>query len=66
MQVHWLLDNVGNARNWPVHSGGDHGSHFIAVRNGWTKVIEDLGLQYDFVGRGQLRKASWVRVNTGY
>ena len=56
MQVHWLLDNVGNARKWPVHSGGDHDNHFIAVRNGWTKVIEDLGLQYEFVGRGQIEE----------
>ena len=56
MQVHWLLDNVDNARRWPVHSGGDHDSHFIAVRNGWTKVIEDLGLQYEFVGRGQIEE----------
>jgi hypothetical protein len=56
MQVHWLLDNVGNARKWPLHSGSDHYSHFIAVRNGWTKVIEDLGLQYEFVGRGQIEE----------
>jgi hypothetical protein len=56
MQVHWLLDNVGNARNWPLHSGGDHYSHFIAVRNGWSRLIEDLGLQYEFVGRGQLEE----------
>ena len=56
MQIHWLLDNVGNARRWPLHSGGDHDNHFIAVRNGWSKVIEDLGLQYDFVGRGQIEE----------
>ena len=56
MQVHWLLDNVENARKWPIHSGEDHYSHFIAVRNGWTKMMEDLGLQYDFVGRGQLEE----------
>ena len=62
MQVHWLLDNVGNARKWPVHSGGDHDSHFIAVRNGWTKVIEDLGLQYEFVGRGQVEQG---KLNNG-
>ncbi|MGA2985923.1 MAG: beta-galactosidase trimerization domain-containing protein [Terriglobia bacterium] len=61
MQVHWLLDNVGNARNWPVHSGGDHSSHFIAVRNGWTKTIEDLGLQYEFVGRGQIEEGKLGR-----
>jgi hypothetical protein len=56
MQVYWLLDNVGNARGWPLHSGRDRDCHFIAVRNGWTKVIEDLGLQYEFMGRGQLEE----------
>ena len=61
MQVHWLLDNVGNARRWPVHSGGDHNSHFTGVRNGWTKVIEDLGLQYEFVGRGQIEEGKLAR-----
>src|SRR2546427_4449809 len=43
MQVHWLLDNVGNARKWMSHSGGDRHSHFTGVRNGWTRLIEDLG-----------------------
>ena len=61
MQVHWLLDNVGNARKWPVHSGEDRHSHFIAVRNGWTKVIEDLGLQYEFVGRGQIEEGKLAK-----
>src|SRR5207302_10409141 len=47
MQVHWLLDNLQHAREWMLHSGGDRGSHFTGVRNGWTKLIEDLGLQYE-------------------
>jgi len=54
MQVHWLLDNVENARRWMLHSGGDRHSHFTGVRNAWTKLIEDLGLQYDFVGGRQI------------
>ncbi len=54
MQVHWLLDNVANARKWLTHSGEDRYSHFTGVRNGWTKLIEDLGLQYEFLGRGPL------------
>ena len=61
MQVHWLLDNVANARDWPLRSGGDHNSHFIAVRNSWTKVIEDLGLQYEFVGRRQVEEGKLGR-----
>ncbi|MGH9396853.1 MAG: beta-galactosidase trimerization domain-containing protein [Terriglobia bacterium] len=56
MQVHWLLDNVQFAREWMAHSGGYHNSHFTGLRNAWTKVIEDLGLQYEFVGRGQIEE----------
>jgi hypothetical protein len=54
MQVHWLLSNLKHAREWVAHSGGDRGSHITAVRNGWTKLIEDLGLQYNFVSNKQI------------
>jgi Beta-galactosidase trimerisation domain len=56
MQVHWLMDNLQHARKWMLHSGGDRGSHFTGVRNAWTKLIEDLGLQYEFVGAGQIEE----------
>ena len=65
MQVHWLLDNVANARKWLTHSGEDRHSHFTGVRNAWTKLIEDLGLQYDFVGRGQIKAGKLGRAKTG-
>ena len=61
MQVHWLLDNVQHARKWMLHSGGDRGSHFIGVRNAWTKLIEDLGLQYEFVGARQIEEGKLNR-----
>lgn len=61
MQVHWLLDNVPHARKWMLHSGGDRGSHFTGVRNGWTKLIEDLGLQYEFVGARQIEEGELTR-----
>jgi hypothetical protein len=54
MQVHWLLSNLKHAREWVAHSGGDRGSHITAVRNGWTKLIEDLGFQYNFVSSAQI------------
>ncbi|MGH9470299.1 MAG: beta-galactosidase trimerization domain-containing protein [Terriglobia bacterium] len=54
-QIHWLLDNLRHAREWMLRSGSDHGSHAIAVRNSWTKVIEDLGLQYDFASTLQVK-----------
>lgn len=56
MQVHWLLDNVQNARKWMLHSGGDRHSHFTGLRNSWTKLIEDLGFQFEFVGRSQIEE----------
>ena len=56
MQVHWLLDNVGNSRRWMSHSGEDRHSHFTGVRNSWTKLVEDLGLQYEFVGARQIEE----------
>jgi hypothetical protein len=64
MQVHWLLDNVGNARHWMSHSGAERHSHFTGVRNSWTKLLEDLGLQYEFVGarqteEGKLQGGRW-------
>jgi len=54
-QIHWLLDNAGHALEWMLHNGSDRGSHAIAVRNSWTKVIEDLNLQYDFASTGQVK-----------
>jgi hypothetical protein len=54
IQIHWLLDNVKHAREWMLKSVGEYGDFCIAVRNSWTKMIEDLGLQYNFVGSGTI------------
>ncbi|HET7101737.1 MAG TPA: hypothetical protein VFJ52_11345, partial [Terriglobia bacterium] len=62
MQVHWLLSNLKHARQWVAHSGGDRGSHITAVRNGWTKLIEDLGMQYNFVSNTQIEAG---KLNSG-
>jgi hypothetical protein len=50
VQAHWLLENVKKARQWMVNTiDAPTDSRFIAVRNSWTKLIEDLQVQYDFV-----------------
>ncbi len=54
IQIHWLLDNLKHAREWMLKSGGDADSLCVAVRNSWTKLVEDLALQYNFVGRNQI------------
>src|SRR6185437_8881282 len=62
IQVHWLLENLKFARTWMLKSGGDTDSLCVAVRNSWTKLIEDLALQYNFVGKNQIEAGS---LNTG-
>ena len=55
VQAHWLLENVKKARQWMVNTiDAPTDSRFIAVRNSWTKLIEDVQLQYDFVSASQV------------
>ena len=55
IQAHWLLENVKNARHWMVDTVEAYiTSRFIAVRNSWTKLVEDLQVQYDFVSATQV------------
>ena len=61
-QIHWLLDNAKHARQWMLHNGSDRGSHAIAVRNSWTKLTEDLGLQYEFASPEMIKSG---RLNSG-
>jgi hypothetical protein len=53
LQIHWLLENVAHARDWVLNKY-DVRLHFNGIRNSWTKLLEDLGLQYDFVSREQI------------
>jgi len=55
VQAHWLLENVKKARQWMVNTiDAPDESRFIAVRNSWTKLIEDLQVQYEFVSATQV------------
>jgi len=55
VQAHWLLENVKKARDWMMNTVEAYvTSRFIAVRNSWTKLIEDLQVQYDFVSASQV------------
>jgi len=56
IQAAWMIDSRVDGDTWPrrfssyesVHSG------ITRVRNGWMKLIDDLGLQYDFVSAQQI------------
>ena len=55
VQAHWLLENVKKARHWMVDTVEAYvTSRFIAVRNSWTKLTEDVQVQYDFVSATQV------------
>ncbi len=55
VQAHWLLENVKKAREWMVDTVDAYiTSRFVAVRNSWTKLIEDVQVQYDFVSASQV------------
>jgi hypothetical protein len=56
IQIEWLLTNLKHAREWMLlgPTGGSDNLGF-AVRNSWSKLIEDLGLQYNFVGSATIK-----------
>jgi hypothetical protein len=56
LQVGWMLDSREDGDTWPRRFSSYESSHsrITRVRNSWTKLIEDLGLQYDFVSTQQI------------
>lgn len=65
IQAHWLLENAAKSREWMMNTVEAYvTSRFVAVRNSWTKLIEDLQVQYDFlsatqVGTGELNSGKF-------
>lgn len=54
VQVHWMIENLKRGKRWPVDEVGDSDLRFNGVRNSFTKLVEDLNLQYEFVGSRQI------------
>jgi len=54
VQVHWMIENLKKRKRWPVDEVKYDRSHFNGVRNSTTKIIEDLNLQYEFLGSRQI------------
>jgi hypothetical protein len=51
LQVGWAMDAIVHGKNWVNRNGSiDNQNQTMGVlRNVWCKVLEDLGLQYDFI-----------------
>jgi hypothetical protein len=66
IQVGWMLDSREDGDTWPRRFSSYESAHsrITRVRNSWTKLIEDLGLQYDFVSTQQILGGTLA--NRGY
>jgi hypothetical protein len=51
LQVGWAMDAIVHGKNWVLRKGPiDNRNQTMGIlRNVWRKVLEDLGLQYDFI-----------------
>ncbi len=61
----WIVDGstfppVGRGPNDLGTNWGPTGEKFRASRDGWTSVLEDLGLQFDYVARQQIEAGELV------
>lgn len=56
VQVAWMLDSREDDDTWPRRFSSWEATHsrLARVRSSWTKLIQDLGLQYDFVSTQQI------------
>jgi hypothetical protein len=62
VQVGWMLDSREDGDTWPRRFSSYEGVHSRITRNraGWTKLVTDLGLQYEFVSTAQILDGSLV------
>jgi hypothetical protein len=56
VQVAWMLDSREDGDTWPRRFSSWEATHsrITLVRSSWTKLIQDLALQYDFVSTQQI------------
>ncbi len=56
IQVAWMLDSREDGDTWPRRFSSYEAVHSRIARNrdSWTKLIADLGLQYDFISTQQI------------
>jgi len=56
IQVGWMLDSREDGDTWPRRFSSYESVHsrITRVRSSWCRLLEDLGLQYDFVSTQQI------------
>ncbi len=55
-QAHWMIDSESDGATWIKRSGSWEGRNNSQNNDNlsWTKLLDDLGYQYDFVGKSSL------------
>jgi len=66
IRAHWMFDSREDGDNWPRRRYDHEAYHgrFARVRDSFVRVIEDLGLQSNFVSYEQIENGELVR--SGY
>ncbi len=56
VQAHWMIDSESDGATWVKRFGSWEGRNNSQNNNnfGWTKLLDDLGYRYDFVGKSHL------------
>jgi len=63
MRVEWMLESRPRGATWAMRSAKAErtDNEFMRLRESWCRVIEDAGLQYNFVSYGQVEEDELLR-----
>jgi len=63
IRAHWMFDSREDGDTWPRRFSSYESKHsrFVRVRDSFVRVIEDLGLQYDFVSYEQIENGKLLK-----
>jgi hypothetical protein len=64
MRTEWMLAQKTRGDAWALRrSASDEriDNYFLRLRESWCRLIEDLGLQYDFVAYGQIEQGELIQ-----
>jgi hypothetical protein len=64
MRTEWMLAQKPKGDAWALRrSASDEriDNHFLRLRESWCRLIEDVGLQYNFVAYGQIEQGELIK-----
>ncbi len=65
IRAHWMFDSREDGNTWPRRFSSYEATHsrFARVRDSFVRVIEDVGLQFNFVSYGQIESGELLNGN---